>query len=689
MRPVHLAIWIGIAFLLASHIEGGTEVCHSPLRTSSSIASTVVDYVITNDDVEVDPTNPPDFNVYYHPFGETTTETRGLVGPNAGRLLSRTRETGPVWEDSCGIGDNENAGYQLKIFSKQDPKTKLFDKPILVTQGFDASYRTGDQFNFDKFKNILNRVFENEDTDLTKRARDETSLLKQLYEEGYDIALLLWKNPNIDIRTNALVTLQALRWLQKHTDTMRGGTEPVIIGPSLGGLVTRYALQLAGCRVDRCVRPFPPSDFSDIRARLFIAFDSPNLGAEIPMSLQALASYFRDRGFDQERTFKNLTSTAGRQLLLSSVLDHETGTVFHEITNYEATNCQQDNDLACVHGKFMGEINNPDFRAQIKNIIHPFAGSQEPIYTAAIINGSGAGMELRLPEGATYLHMSHFTLGVELRTASANERVRVTHADRAFKDALNYDFKEPVFMEDTPGGLRPTYSETRKSLEDRGYSWNISHDDSVVNHAFIPSLSGVGGRTVPFPPGTGGPFDITDLNDETNWFTAVGQSACTVGGSPLCMFDQTFTPVSNQRHVTVTRENKQWFLDLIHTYGPQELTLQRVKPFAAFICAEEPTPRIFPRIFPLNAFFGYDNPNTFNVTIPIGANNRFTGQGVPEDLGQPETFFPGEHFRAFHLSSTVREGDNFPAFPAWTLDGATVQHPIPESVIFCFGIEDE
>jgi cysteine-rich repeat protein len=39
------------------------------------------------------------------------------------------------------------------------------------------------------------------------------------------------------------------------------------------------------------------------------------------------------------------------------------------------------------------------------------------------------------------------------------------------------------------------------------------------------------------------------------------------------------------------------------------------------------------------AFFGYLNPNTVNVTIPIGPENKFTPP--PQDRGQPTTFLPG------------------------------------------------
>jgi hypothetical protein len=109
---------------------------------------------------------------------------------------------------------------------------------------------------------------------------------------------------------------------------------------------------------------------------------------------------------------------------------------------------------------------------------------------------------------------------------------------------------------------------------------------------------------------------------------------------------------------------------------------QPVEPIAQYICAGVPDPLLSPPRFPLAAYFGYNNPNHFTVTIPIGEDNRFTGQGVSEDEGQPETFWPGEHLKAFSLFRLWSEGEDFPVFPAWTLDGTTVQHRFPEGVLW-------
>jgi len=249
------------------------------------------------------------YNIFHHPFG-TTTELTAIVDFQ-GMVIDESTSSydGGVWEDCCDCGDNERAGYQLLIYSQdQDPRTEKLDKPILVTQGFDPNYGLMNQFKYVQFNKLLDTVYDKDNTE--RELPDDDGLLKELYGEGYDIALLLWKHPSISMETNARVTLQALRWLSRLSDHTppRPGTEPVIIGPSMGGLVTRLALQQAGANFAA----------SGIKARLFIAFDSPNRGAEIPMSLQAAVTYLKTENDIARGILANLAGPAARQLLLSS-----------------------------------------------------------------------------------------------------------------------------------------------------------------------------------------------------------------------------------------------------------------------------------------------------------------------------------------------------------------------------------
>jgi hypothetical protein len=149
--------------------------------------------------------------------------------------------------------------------------------------------------------------------------------------------------------------------------------------------------------------------------------------------------------------------------------------------------------------------------------------------------------------------------------------------------------------------------------------------------------------------------------------TVSSSSDCPFGWG---MFDEFRAPMRNQEHVAVTRENKQWFLELIRTYGPQRGS---VEPLAGIACElDEDFP---PGVSRLRASFGYNNPNAFDVTIPIGENNRFMGQGIQEDEGQPELFQSGQHSG---VSRVIFGGLSGRGVPAWTLDGTTVEPSLPD-----------
>jgi uncharacterized repeat protein (TIGR01451 family) len=64
------------------------------------------------------------------------------------------------------------------------------------------------------------------------------------------------------------------------------------------------------------------------------------------------------------------------------------------------------------------------------------------------------------------------------------------------------------------------------------------------------------------------------------------------------------------------------------------------------------------------AFFGYNNPNSYPVTIEVGKENQFTPP--PDSQGQPTTFDPGSQTAVFTVDS---KGDSL----VWHLDGTTAE----------------
>src|SRR5690606_28577555 len=126
-----------------------------------------------------------------------------------------------------------------------------------------------------------------------------------LRNEGFDIVVLnapiyTVSGKTIDgggdyIQRNAMV-LAAM--IQKLNADKVGQEELVVLGPSMGGLIARYAL--AYMEVNSLIH----------ETRLFISFDAPLRGANLPISLQYLINYFAE-----------ITGDATAQKLVDQLLD--------------------------------------------------------------------------------------------------------------------------------------------------------------------------------------------------------------------------------------------------------------------------------------------------------------------------------------------------------------------------------
>jgi hypothetical protein len=113
-------------------------------------------------------------------------------------------------------------------------------------------------------------------------------LINQLKKGGYDIIYLDFHDGATDIQDNAMVLMELIQYVNAIKCSQE---ELVIIGASMGGIVTKYALSyMENLQIEHCVRSF-------------VSFDVPHRGANIPLGLQ----FFLDEN-------KNLSSEAKDQL---------------------------------------------------------------------------------------------------------------------------------------------------------------------------------------------------------------------------------------------------------------------------------------------------------------------------------------------------------------------------------------
>lgn len=162
-------------------------------------------------------------------------------------------------------------------------------RPFIVAEGFPGGNTPGEMF--DRL-NGLNGTRFNPDARLGDAIRDR----------GYDLVFLFFKDGGTFIQTNAYVYLAALKEIWRR---MGSKGDIVAGGGSMGGLIARYALAYAETH-----------NVATGNVTALLTFDSPHLGANVPLSIQAVARFFANNK-GAEDTIKLLDLPAAKQMLVA------------------------------------------------------------------------------------------------------------------------------------------------------------------------------------------------------------------------------------------------------------------------------------------------------------------------------------------------------------------------------------
>ncbi|MCG2759600.1 MAG: hypothetical protein L6407_00115, partial [Candidatus Delongbacteria bacterium] len=153
--------------------------------------------------------------------------------------------------------------------------------PIIFVEGFDV-------FNNSNADELYNEL-RSEDLDIT------------LKNEGYDIVILNFSNARTYIQRNAYLLIKVIEEINSRKVT---NNELIVIGASMGGLVSRYALS------------YMESHNLNHNSRLFASFDSPQRGANIPIGIQYWLRFFASENDGAKYLLSKLCEPAAKQMLI-------------------------------------------------------------------------------------------------------------------------------------------------------------------------------------------------------------------------------------------------------------------------------------------------------------------------------------------------------------------------------------
>ena len=438
-----------------------------------------------------------------------------FMSPSPDRPIQNRNVVTPITATISYQGYDEPQAYfgkgEYEIFL--DNVDGVLDKPIIVLDGFDP----GDARDIAGLYNSLTYGGNN----LADIVRDE----------GFDIVVLnapqyTTGGKDIDggadyIQRNAMVLVELINLMN---DQKVGDEELVVLGPSMGGLIARYALS------------YMEQNSLDPQTRLYISFDSPHRGANIPISLQYLINYLAQQLDDPDALaiVENvLNSPAAKEMLYDHLLAHlQAGSTY-----------LQDPSKLLPEGA-------PDFRDAFQSELDAL-GFPQTVRNVAMVNGSSQGITtgdpgmlvvdttLDLGNGATADVALRFTpeAGLTNTVTSFDSFLFGFPVDSFDANGQSFAFTDGV--DAAPGGT----SNISAALEGGGTNPIIDDFIAALNqdeYSFIPVISALA------------------ISNENDWYVAPD-----IGGIHNSAFVNTYIPSENESHVEITAASAQFALDEI------------------------------------------------------------------------------------------------------------------------------
>ncbi len=442
-------------------------------------------------------------------------------------------------------GTLEYRTYYNTVTNTEGMVAKI-NKPVIILDGYDPgdgrkiySGSTG----YDAYKKSLYELmdYDHDSNILT----DPISLVEQLRPLGFDVTLVNFPNGADYVERNAMA-LVALLKRENQKLAANGSTGNItIIGPSMGGLVSRYALA------------YMEKNNIPHNTRLWVSFDSPHLGANIPIAAQENIYFFGYTGKQELAKVKfdeNFRSPAARQMLIEQ-LDGK-----HEVFPYPSS---------LWVGGSVGQNNSSPFRQIFQtsletNGLSGSNGFPQNLRKIAVINGTANGTKTHIEE-QLFLEMAAFkrVFGIKLKVATIEDRFlsipntwsktfagRTTLKGFAYVSVINSSINRlntnpRGSMDNVQGGTFNTADVIEEAftpgLEDAAsfHEWRTN----LHIHDFIPSVS-----------------SLAFKNPNFDWSSAINRNLVCDPSNKEIPFDTYFVPSSNEDHVKVTAENANWLL---------------------------------------------------------------------------------------------------------------------------------
>lgn len=457
-----------------------------------------------------------------------------------------------------------SAKLEYRVFFSNGNYGKKLRKPIVIVDGFDpGDKRKIQRRDYEAGEYIPGKSFSIEDMMGYSTELGDKNLITELTRKGFDVVIVNQPThtprPGVEldggadyIERNALAHVVLIQRLNDEVIRNGSSEELVIVGPSMGGQITRYALA------------YMEKNGIDHRTRLWVSIDSPHNGANISIGLQTMVFSIWDKtkndGPDPqiaEFYFDQIQSIAAQQQLIE----------LHNPDLNKGDHFIYLNNGSPVRSQYMANLRN-----------NGLPGSNGyPIYPRkiAISNGSLIGEKLGAeaeedfrahgflrvegPFGITLPGQYQVLEMVTRRMPEFNQTTDISSLwieNKGRKTGRVKNFNPNGSMDVVPGGYFDAVDQlydavTGSDPDPLGHTFfensievlaglDVTVEGRVNKqiHSFIPTYSSLG---------------IVDPTGD--WNRSLNRNLVCTGETP---FDSYYAPRENQQHTSFTSDNVDW-----------------------------------------------------------------------------------------------------------------------------------
>lgn len=437
--------------------------------------------------------------------GSNMLKSAAVSASNINPCETLSIQSAEAYSDYAGVS---KTGVADVFVYYSDCALKTLQRPVIICDGFDPSDVRKGQDIYD----MMNKA--------------PYFLADNLRANGFDVIIVNFPVGADYIVRNAYVMIDVIKWVNQRKTTK---LKNIVIGPSMGGLVTRYAL----AKMEK--------DGFNHQTALWVSFDSPQQGANIAIGDQYFLDFFgrvvNNAGANEG--LAKINTPAAKQMLI----DH-----YSKPWNNEAPEC------SWYRNSFNSEL--------ISNGVSGSKGYPLQLRKISLINGSGIGTKQEGIDNSTYLLTMDKWQSIIITSIKVAHAEISTSADLSFvRRSVLYAFtaKPNVY---TQRWSRPSTSQYFTTSYDKAPGGNYPTQSIIATgnsdftvyystHSFIPSVSSL---------------DLTDP------YLTLNIGNANIIQNKRTPFDSYFAPNENQEHVTYNAQSVTWLNNEINTAVPCVLT---------------------------------------------------------------------------------------------------------------------